>query len=217
MKPCGRARWRRWGTRRGTECGRATSRRSVRRRAYRPRARGAARLSAVAHPGAAAAPIGREGVENVTWGSRRLTIPSPMPATRLSASREPKGPQRSRLVTIRSASAGPIHGNPSIVAALATSRSTFARDGSPFPGDAGARGLVTLASPFDPDRAVRVRLTARALSTRAICASRARTCSGVATACSRVAPLSRAATPSTATTVSNTSARRSDGVGMRAS
>ena len=33
---------------------------------YRPRARGAARLSALAHSGADAAPIGREGVENVT-------------------------------------------------------------------------------------------------------------------------------------------------------
>ena len=45
----------------------------------RPLRRGAEPLAEVEHVGVRSASIGREGVENVTYGKSRFDIPSPMP------------------------------------------------------------------------------------------------------------------------------------------
>jgi|SRR5687767_2226025 len=178
----------------------------------RPLRRGAAPLAAVEHAGIRSASIGRDVVENVTYGDRRFDIPSPMPYTRVNASIEPNGPHRSRLSTMRAASAGPIHGNASIVMALAVSRSTRIRAVSRAVCDAVGvvrvsltRGLTfVFDAPFFD--------LARTSRTRAIWESSASISAAVATGRASRALTTRATTPRAATAATTASALRSPAV-----
>lgn len=185
----------------------------------RPRRRGAAPFAEVEHEGIRSAPIGREGVENVTWGASRLDIPSPMPYTRVSASREPNGPQRSRFSTMRAAREGPIQGRPSISARVALSRSMGARAESRFDCDGSCLVRDSLTPlPRFVERFARAPSfsAARAARTRAICASSAATSAVVGAGRAWRDLITRATTPKAATAATTARARRSAGVeGMR--
>lgn len=163
---------------------------------------------------------GRRGPENVTNGANLAAIAGPIPRTRWSSSKEPKGPFAWRSATIREANAGPIPGRRSNSSGVARSRSTGSLGAV---AGAGASGRSTRAvaaeGTFRTGAADLVGRRGRppaatAESTAAIWAARAaRSPEGTGEGASARQP--RTPSPRAATAATKSRARRSAGVGTR--